>query len=136
LEKLSDWYKRLEPDSPEGFLDLASLDDEGVPEGWQLIYAAGSVLSVRDAKGVLRDVEILEPVMLTHDGPARLFYRYRSAGAVNAMVPADKLEPVGDEYCLAQWNPSTNEIRQVEDESIERPGAVDRPIAHAGAYGG
>jgi len=130
LEKLSAWYQSLEPGSPEGFLDLASPDDDGVPEGWQLIYAVGSVLSVRDTKGVLRDVKVLEPIMLTHDGPARLFYRYQAAGAVHAMVAADKLEPVGDEYCIALWNPSTNEFRQADDDFNESPRAVDRPIAH------
>jgi DEAD/DEAH box helicase domain-containing protein len=126
VERLKAWHATLGPDSIEALEQLATQMRAGTPEGSLLVYAPGSIAGMRDVQGVLRDVEILRPVMLTIEGPPKLFYEYRSRSTARAMVAADKVESIGDEWGQTLWNPATNEFSDVEEEFAERPGPAER----------
>src|SRR5439155_71065 len=81
----------------------------------------------RGAQGVLVDIEIVNPELVTSDdGALKVYYRYKSGAGVRAMTPADQIEAVGDQWSFAYWNPETNECADVIEDLSTR--SIDRPI--------
>lgn len=81
-----------------------------VPPGECLIFAPGSDVSFR-TRGQTIERRILEPkLMATPDG-GLLFYRYEADEGVTAWVAHDAVEPLGQHWSRAIWNPETNTIR-------------------------
>jgi len=81
----------------------------------------------RNAQGILNDIELISPELLSLDGPPKLYYRYKCDGA-RALVPVDQIEAAGDQWSFAYWNPETGEYADAVDElivkEVERPPAI------------
>lgn len=113
---LNDWFKELETADAEDFL---TLEDSGVrttTDGLLLVLAPGSVVAKRDTQGVLHDIEIVAPEIVSIQGPPQLFYRYKTDGTGRAMLPAGAVVLAGHDYRYQKWNPQTSEYVE-EDES-------------------
>ena len=121
---LSDWYEGLETADPDEFSSLAGEGDELAKDGLLWALAPGSIAAKRDRQGVLQDIEIMAPEIVSFDGPPKLFYRYKIDGTGTALVAADAVETIGGEYQHQKWNPRTSEyVEQDEDDEV----GVTRP---------
>ena len=111
VAKLRRWFEHL--DAGGGVV----ADDVREPgDGWMPVYRVGSTVARRDQKGVLVDIAITGHEMMEIDGRLDFFYCYQGRGG-KAMVPAQKVEPVGSDWSLVYWNPATGEIRENVDEN-------------------
>lgn len=111
------WFEELDSASPDEFQTLAEGAVQPTTDGLLWVLASGSIVAKRDCQGVLRDIEIVSPEIVSFDGPAKLFYRYRVDGTGTAMVLADAVELIGEDYRQAKWNPRTAEyIEDAEDD--------------------
>jgi DEAD/DEAH box helicase domain-containing protein len=128
IASLKRWHAELGPDSAEAFTSLMGAGQGHPSNGYLQIYAPGSILARRDVQGVLRDVEIIEPLLYDVEGVPQLFYRHKITGTATALIAADKLEVVGDNWTTALWNPDTGEFAELNDEPVEHPGVADRPV--------
>ncbi len=106
---LHDWFEELGSADPDDFSSLVDGRGETTTDGLLWVLAPGSIVAKRDSQGVLRDIEIVAPEIVSLDGPPKLFYRYRVDGPGTAMVSADAIKPIGDEYRHQKWNPQTSE---------------------------
>ena len=80
VNPLGEWTERLESESLEAIAELLRGGRPGETGGWLQVYAPGSRLARRGVQGVLTDIEIIMPEILSiDDGPPRLFYRYSVA---------------------------------------------------------
>jgi DEAD/DEAH box helicase domain-containing protein len=123
VEALEGWYTKLRPEGEDLPVGLPG----GGPEGWLQVYAPGSIVCRRGLQGVLIDIEIESPELITDaDSPMKLYYRYRSRNDVRAMTPADQIEAVGDQWSFTYWNPQTGEYSEEMDDLSTRN--VDRPV--------
>ncbi|MDE0384395.1 MAG: DEAD/DEAH box helicase [Defluviicoccus sp.] len=109
------WFEDLESADADEFSGLVEGDLDSQTDGLLLVLAPGSIAAKRDGKGVIRDIEIVGPEIVSFDGPPKLFYRYKTDGSGTALVVADAVETVGDEYRLVKWDPRTSEF--VEDHA-------------------
>ena len=106
---LREWFGELGSADADEFADLGGEEGVTATDGLLLVLAPGSIVAKRDVQGVLREIEILAPEIVTLDGPARLFYRYRVDGGGSAMVAADAVETIGDEWRMTKWDPKTSD---------------------------
>lgn len=112
LLALRNWVEGLQAAEP-GEVDTGDMS-ELATDGLLWVLAPGSVVAKRDGQGVLREMEIVCPELLSIEGPPKLFYRYKDDRG-RALVPANKVELVGGDYEHHKWNPETGEY--VEDEN-------------------
>lgn len=110
---LRSWFEELDSADADEFSGLADGEIDVTTDGLLWVLTPGSLAARRDGKGVLRDIEIVGLEIISFDGPPKLFYRYKTNGLGTALVAADAVETVGDEYRLAKWDPRTSEF--VED---------------------
>jgi DEAD/DEAH box helicase domain-containing protein len=83
-------------------------------EGEYLIFAPGSEVAVLH-QGVLVDRKLIEPKLFRIGDASMLMYRYENAGRDGgAWVPHDQIQPTGQDWHYAFWNPETGEIRDVD----------------------
>ena len=114
---LRDWFQELETADPDEFSNLAGEGREPAMDGLLWVLAPGSVAARRDRQGVLRDIVIVAPEIVSFDGPPKLFYRYETDSTGTALVAADAVETIGGEYQHRKWNPRTSEyVEQDEDD--------------------
>jgi DEAD/DEAH box helicase domain-containing protein len=126
VEALTKWFHSLSPDGGDiAQLLLAEKAQEGKP-GWLQVYKRGSIVCRRGVQGVLQDVEILEPEIVSAEGPLKLYYRYRVGTGGRAMIPAEMIEAVGDEWSFVYWNPDTGEYLDAVDDLVAKE--TDRPV--------
>jgi DEAD/DEAH box helicase domain-containing protein len=112
VEALTKWFRALGPDGGDIAEFLHKEAAQGKP-GWLQVYKPGSIVCRRGAHGVLQDIEILEPEIISGEGPPKLYYRYRLGSTGKAMVPADAIEATGDEWSLVYWNADSGPSRTV-----------------------
>ncbi len=86
-------------------------------DGEYVIYAPGSSVAVLH-NGVLLDRLIVEPKLFTLGSTEMLMYRYDTGGRGDGWVPHDQIQPTGQDWSYAYWNPTTGEIR-TQDEHEE-----------------
>jgi DEAD/DEAH box helicase domain-containing protein len=126
VEALGKWFGSLGPDGGDiGAFLHAQTTQEDRP-GWLQVYKPGSIVCRRGVQGVLHEIEILEPEIMSGEGPPKLYYRYRLGKAGRAMTPADTIEATGDEWSFVYWNPETGEYLDAVDDLIVHE--TDRPI--------
>ncbi len=119
---LRQWFEELASPSPDEFSALADGAAQPTTDGLLWVLAPGSIVAKRDGQGVLRDIEIVSPEIVSFDGPPQLFYRYRIEGTGTAMVLADAIELVGEDYRQVKWDPRTSEyIEDTEDGGQPSP---------------
>ena len=107
---LRDWFEELESVDSDVSSILVNDGVQPTTDGLLQVLTPGSIVAKRGAQGVLHDIEIIAPEIVSIDGPARLFYRYKTDDStVTAMVPDNVIELVGDEYRFQEWNPQTSE---------------------------
>ena len=114
---LRDWFEDLESADPNSFLDLMGDGVEHMTDGLLLVLSPGSIVAKRDVQGILHDIEIVSPEIVSLNGPPRLCYRYKVDAPGIGLTPADTVELVGGEYDHRKWNPMTSEY--VEDDENE-----------------
>jgi hypothetical protein len=121
------WFSRLTPEADDmSELLKTTASGEGRP-GWLQVHAPGSIVCRRGVQGLLIDIEIVGPELVSSDdGTLKLFYRYKSSAGIRAMTPADHVEATGDQWSYTYWNPETNEYADELDDLVPRN--VDRPI--------
>jgi DEAD/DEAH box helicase domain-containing protein len=124
VSKLEEWQRSLNSDSADTFSSLVGAKQAA--DGWLQIFAPGSIVAKRDAQGVLRDVEIIEPEFVSIEGPPKLFYRYRLNGTGSALAAAESIEAVGDHWTMSFWNPKTREYKEAVDDLVV---PKDRPVS-------
>ena len=124
------WYERLGSEQPEAFGSLHEGFGGKAPEGWLYVLAPESIVARRDTQGVLRDIEIIEPEIVVDEEP-KLYYRYRVPAGAKALVPAEKIECVGDRWRTVLWNPNTGDYREIENEASEAGSVAERPVSLA-----
>ena len=116
------WFEELDSASPDEFRALAEGTVQPTTDGLLWVLAPGSIAARRDGQGVLRDIEIVSPEIVSFDGPPKLFYRYRIDGTGTAMVLAEAVELIGEDYRQAKWNPHTAEyVEEADDDSRASP---------------
>lgn len=103
-ERFAAWVNGLSPAT------LSAPSTIEVPEGQMLIFSPGSEVSVR-TKGQVLARRIIEPKMLAMPDGEHLFYRYELEQGVTGWVAHDAVEPLGQSWQRAFWNPVTNEMR-------------------------
>lgn len=108
LSSIRQWFSSLS----EGL----ALDSERLeaPAGELVIYAPGSVVSIRK-NGVLIERELVEPRLERLGDADFLMYRYHDREGVLAMVPHDAVEPTGQDWKKAFWNPTTGKITDPDE---------------------
>jgi DEAD/DEAH box helicase domain-containing protein len=126
VQALGKWFGSLGPDGGDIAEFIRAETAQDGPRGWLQVYKPGSIVCRRGKQGVFHDIEILEPEIVTGEGPAKLYYRYRIGTAGKAMTPADTVEATGDEWSFVYWNPETGTYVDVIDDLIVHEN--DRPI--------
>jgi len=126
VEALSRWFNSLSPDGADVVGALQATNQTGSKQGWLQVYKSGSIVSRRGIQGVLHEIEILEPEIVSGEEAPKLFYRYRLGTSGKAMVPADAIEETGDEWSYVYWNPETGEFIDTVDDLVARE--TDRPV--------
>lgn len=115
---LRDWFDELESAQEEGYSTLLEGGDEVETDGLLWVLAPGSLVARRDGQGILRDIEILAPEMVSLGDDPKLFYRYKTDRPGTAMLVADAVEVIGGEYRYEKWNPETHEYVEDEDDQL------------------
>ena len=105
-DRFAKWVKSLKPVTA-----LAAKSIE-VPPGELLIYSPGSEVTIR-ASGQLLERRIIEPAILAMPDGEHLFYRYELDQGINGWVAHDAVEPLGQAWQRAFWNPVTKEVRSI-----------------------
>ena len=106
VERLKEWHGRLTASE-------AHHSVQQIGEGMQLIFAPSSRVSVK-IRGQAVERVLLEPQMLTIGGGEQLMYRYEDPTGAQAWVAHDQVEPVGNDWRRALWNPLNNHIEPLE----------------------
>ena len=115
---LRGWFEELKSENPGDFSSLVNGGVKPTTDGLLWVLAPGSIVAKPDGQGVLQDLEIVAPEIVSLDGPPKLFYRYKIDGHGTAMVLADVIELIGDEYQHRKWNPRTSEYLKEDEEEL------------------
>lgn len=116
VSALRSWFEELESENPDSFSSIVDSSGKPPADGLLLVLAPGSIVAKRDAQGVLSDIEIVAPEIVSLDGSQKLFYRYKIDGPGTAMVLDAAIEQIGNEYSLRKWDPRTCEY--IEEEKL------------------
>ena len=116
-DRLRTWLEGLASLSPPNTSNFA------IPENGSLrVLKPGSRVARRTSSGMLTEIEIIEPILMsaTEDGQPALYYRYRPAHAqlaprVAHFTPETAIERIGEDWSETLWNPATDEYRDEED---------------------
>ena len=113
---LREWFDELESADAEGYSTLSGGGEVVETDGLLWVLAPGSLVARRDGQGILHDIEILSPEIVSLGDSPKLFYRYNAGRPGTAMLVADAVEVIGGEYRYQKWNPETNEYVADEDD--------------------
>jgi DEAD/DEAH box helicase domain-containing protein len=106
-DQLRAWFASLSPGT-------ASMTEAPIAsDGEYVIFAPGSEVAVLH-QGVLVDRILIEPKLLNVGDATMLMYRYDNGGRGDAWVPHDQIQPAGQDWHYAIWNPSTGEIKDAD----------------------
>lgn len=106
IERLQAWHAGLQ-------IGQGAEPDMVVPGGKHLVFAPSSRVSIR-VRGEAFERELLEPQLLAIGDIEQLMYRYETAPGVQAWVAHDQVEPVGNDWRRAIWDPATNVLEPLE----------------------
>ena len=104
---------------------LPEVDDMEDGDGWVQVYDVGSIVARRGAQGMLHDMKVVghEFRVLEDDDKVQLFYLYlrpsRTGRPVKAMVSAESIQAVGDEWTMVYLNRETGERRESLDDEAD-----------------
>ena len=76
-----------------------------------LIFAPGSEVTFR-TRGHSVERRLIAPQMMPTPDGELLFYRYEADEGVTGWIANDAVEPLGQQWSRAFWNPTSNEIRR------------------------
>jgi DEAD/DEAH box helicase domain-containing protein len=101
------WFSSLSPGT-------ASMSQAPIAsDGEYVIFAPGSEVAILH-QGSLVDRKLIEPKFFNVGATKMLMYRYDTGGHGDAWVPHDQIQPSGQEWHYAIWNPTTGEIKDTE----------------------
>ncbi|HEV2174489.1 MAG TPA: hypothetical protein VGR71_13025, partial [Nitrospira sp.] len=109
-EKLRIWSASLRQGSAAAERALTPADGEFV------VFTPGSIVAILN-QGVLVERELVSPLLYDIDGTRMLMYRYENGGRGPAFVPHEQIQPTGQEWSYSYWNPTTGEVRPVEQDT-------------------
>ena len=115
------------------WLDHLGKEEGGVPEVddledgdvWVQVFDVGSIVARRDNHGGLQDMEVVghQFTVFGDDDRVQLFYQYfrpsRTGRPVSAMVSAESIQAVGDEWTMVYLNRETGEMRESLDDEAD-----------------
>lgn len=102
-DRFAHWVSSLQAATPAAASTIV------VPPGQRLIFSPGSTVSFR-RQGHTYERRIIAPSLIATPDGDELFYRYESEDGVAAWVAHDAVEPLGQQWSRAFWNPATNAI--------------------------
>ena len=108
-KKLRAWTLDLQQGTPSPERTLIA------PDGELIVYAPGSIVSVMQ-NGALLERTLIGPQMLPFGGSEMLVYSYETGRGALGMVPHDQVQPTGQDWSMAYWDPITNKIRPTDQE--------------------
>ena len=88
---------------------------EALPQvnaGEMLIFAPQSKVGLR-LRGEVIERTLLEPQFISTGDEDILMYRYETETSGQAWISHKQVEPIGNEWRYAVWNPAANEIREI-----------------------
>ena len=113
-----EWFDELESAKEEDYLTVLGAGAKAEMDGLLWVLAPGSLVARRDGQGVLQDIEIVAPEIVSLGDDPKLFYRYKTGRPGTAMLVADAVEVIGGEYRYQRWNPETLEYIDDEDDEL------------------
>ena len=113
VEGLAAWLDQLSSQE-DPLSDAATVDDSS--DGWVQVYDVGSLIVRRQNGGLLHDMIVAGHQFVLVDGDVKLFYLYDTGKPMKAMVSADAVQPVGDEWTLVYLNRETGQKRETLDD--------------------
>lgn len=106
IERLKIWRSDLQRCDPGA--TSAATDTNQI-----LIFAPDSRVSI-NVRGQSFERLLLEPQLIATGSGEQLMYRYEASPGVQAWVAHDQVQPVGNEWRRATWDPTTNRIDMLE----------------------
>ncbi|MGX7896034.1 DEAD/DEAH box helicase [Tsuneonella sp. HG222] len=106
IARLSAWHAGLIPSAPPAPTPVEH-------DGKHVVFAPSSRVSIRVRGQVLERV-LIEPQLLSIGDSEQLMYRYEDAPGVTAWVAHNQVEPLGNDWRRALWDPATNLIQPWE----------------------
>lgn len=109
-QRLSEWADGLEE---PGAGPIAQIN---IPSGWMQIYKPGSELATY-YNNTLISVTLGAPQLFTFGDSSMLVYAHERNGGIQ-MVTHAQLQPVGQDWQWALWNPETGDIKDIDDPTL------------------
>ncbi len=107
VSQLRGWFETLAP-------GVASITGAPIAaDGEYLIYAPGSEVALLH-QGVLVDRILIAPRLMPVGNATMLMYSYENGNRGSSWIPHDQIQPTGQNWHYAFWNPDTNEIRDAD----------------------
>jgi DEAD/DEAH box helicase domain-containing protein len=106
VERLINWHSGLQ---------ASQASVEAMPQveaGEMLIFAPKSKVGLR-LRGEVIERTLLEPQFISTGEEDILMYRYETEANGHAWVSHKQVEPIGNEWRFAAWNPAANQIREI-----------------------
>ena len=103
VQRLQSWHSSLQ-------LDAKIVNVQEPDDGSLTIYAPGSIVSTR-FRGQMIERKILQPHLLDAGFGEQLMYHYETETGVTAFVSHLQIEPVGNDWSFAKWQPETGDIQ-------------------------
>ena len=109
---LRNWLEQL-GDEDGGLPVIDGMEDGEV---WVQVYDVGSIIGRRDNQGMLHDIAVVGHEFRVFDDKVQLFYLYETGRPVKAMVSAESIQAIGDEWTMVYLNRETGEKREFLDD--------------------
>ncbi len=126
-QQLAAWAQSLEK---PGAAPIPLLN---IPTGWMQIYKPGSEMATYHHNSLI-SVTLGNPQMFAFGDTSMLVYAHERNGGTQ-MVTHAQLQPVGQDWQWALWNPATGEIKDIDDPIVlprdETPSAHEAASSEA-----
>jgi DEAD/DEAH box helicase domain-containing protein len=109
-QELSAWAESLEEPG------AAPIPQASIPTGWMQIYKPGSEMATYHNNSLI-SVTLGNPQMFPFGDTSMLVYAHQRNGGTQ-MVMHTALQPVGQDWQWALWNPTSGEIRDIDDPIV------------------
>jgi DEAD/DEAH box helicase domain-containing protein len=109
-QELAAWAESLEEPG------AAPIPQVNIPTGWMQIYKPGSEMATYHNNSLI-SVTLGNPQMFPFGDTSLLVYAHQRNGGTQ-MVTHAQLQPVGQDWQWALWNPTSGEIKDIDDPIV------------------